>query len=172
MKFIIFITSFFICLYADLSSVNSFEADFSQVVQDENNQTLTYKGHIIATKPQYALWEYKTPIEKNIYISRYRLTVIEPEIEQVIKKSISSEFDFFKMLQHATKIDDTTYTTQLQNTLYKITLVDQNSIESISYKDNFENSVKITFSNQKINQKIDTKRFIPNIPIDFDIINE
>jgi len=45
-------------------------------------------------------------------------------------------------------------------------------IESISYIDEFENSVKITFKNQKQNDVIEENIFTPKIPLEFDIIRD
>ena len=45
-------------------------------------------------------------------------------------------------------------------------------IESISYSDEFENSVKVLFTNQRQNEKIDNNLYIPNIPVEYDIIRD
>ena len=45
-------------------------------------------------------------------------------------------------------------------------------IETISYLDEFENSVKIVFTHQKQNEVIDPEVFMPKIPIDFDVIRD
>ncbi len=45
-------------------------------------------------------------------------------------------------------------------------------IKSISYIDEFENKVKIVFENQKQNEDINNKLFIPTYPLEFDIIRD
>ena len=170
MKLIILLTLFITYLNADLSKINSFEADFIQTVEDEKGKVLSYDGHIIASKPQYALWKYTEPVKKDIYISLYKLTVIEPEIEQVIIRGISSEFDFFHMVQQAKLIAPNRYETYIQNTKYIITSTKKNTIKSIGYMDELGNKIKIEFTNETINKEIDTKIFVPNIPIGYDII--
>jgi len=157
-------------IYADLSKINSFEADFTQTVEDEKGKILSYSGHIVASKPQYALWRYTKPIEKEIYISLYKLTVIEPEIEQVIIRGISSEFDFFHMIKKSKQIAPNKYETYIQNTKYIIESSQDESIKSIYYLDELGNKIQIKFIHTEINKKIDLKLFTPKIPSDFDII--
>ena len=90
--------------FASFDSINSFEADFTQSVTDDKNKSLIYSGHIVASKPQNALWNYLKPIKKDVFINRFEVTVIEPEIEQVIIRRIESNFDFFNMIENAKKL--------------------------------------------------------------------
>jgi outer membrane lipoprotein carrier protein len=55
--------------------------------------------------------------------------------------------------------------------LFTITTKDK-LIETISYMDEFENKVKIVFENQKQNEEINIDLFIPNYPLEFDIIRD
>ncbi len=86
--------------FASFDGLNSFQADFTQSVTDDKNKSLVYEGHVVASKPQNAVWNYTKPINKDVFISRFSATVIEPEIEQVIIRKIDSSLDFF---QHDTK---------------------------------------------------------------------
>ena len=171
MKLLLLLLGLLSYLNADLSTIKSFEADFTQTISSEDVKTLSYSGHIVALKPQYALWQYKTPIQKDIYISLYKLTIIEPDMEQVIVQNISSEFNLFKMLHNAKKIDKKTYITQIKDTKYTINMKNDSIISSINYVDELDYKVEIIFSNQKLNTKIDSKIFIPKIPIDYDVIS-
>ena len=158
-------------MFAFFDTVDSFKADFTQTVTDEKNKVLTYNGNLIASKPQNAIWRYTTPINKDVYINKHSVIIIEPEIEQAIIRKIESNFNFFKMIQNAKKTQHNTYITKFKNTDF--TIVTKNKlIESISYIDEFENNVKILFKNQKQNEKIDENLFIPNIPLEFDIIRD
>lgn len=156
-------------LFASIKDINSFEADFTQSITDEKNKVLNYKGHVLALKPQNAVWNYTFPVKKDVYINKYNVTIVEPEIEQVIIKRIESSFSFFNMIKNAKKIADNTYQAYYKNSKFVI-VKDKGSIQSISYLDEFENSVKITFKNQIVNKKIDTKLFTPKFSLDFDII--
>ena len=158
-------------LFASLSEISSFDADFIQKITDDKNKVLIYKGHIVASKPQNAFWRYTTPIEKNVYITKFQITIIEPEIEQVIIRKVSSDFDFFKMIKNAKKIKEDLYKAHYKNTIFTIST--KNSIiDSISYLDEFENIVKITFSKQKQNLDIDKDIYRAKIPLDYDIVRD
>ena len=52
-----------VSLWADIGNIFSFEADFDQKITDDQNKTIEYKGHVVATKPQFALWKYTDPIQ-------------------------------------------------------------------------------------------------------------
>ncbi len=167
--FLAFLTS--VQLIASLDGITSFEADFTQSITDDKDKTLNYSGNIVALKPQNAKWSYIKPVKKTVYINDFEVTIVEPEIEQVIVKTLESNFDFFKMIANAKKISDNRYEANYKDTKFTIT---QNGsfIESISYSDEFENRVKIIFKNQKQNQSIDKTLFTPKFPLDFDIIRD
>jgi len=157
--------------FASLNEIKSFEADFIQNVVDEKNKKLSYSGHVVAKKPQDAVWNYISPITKTIYITKSVITIVEPELEQAIVKSIRSSFDFFSMIKDAKKVDENSYLATFKES--KFTIIMKNKlIKSISYIDEFENSVKIIFENQKQNKEINKELFTPNIPIGFDIIRD
>ena len=157
--------------FASLEQINSFEADFTQSITDEKDKVLIYSGHIIASKPQNAKWNYTKPVQKDVYINRFEVTIVEPEIEQVIIKRVESKFDFFNMIANAKKIKKDTYIANFQDS--KFTIVQNgNLIKSISYIDEFENRVKIVFTNQKQNHTIDSKVFTPKFPLYYDVIRD
>ncbi len=156
---------------ASFNELSTFQADFTQSVTDDKKKSLIYKGHIMASKPQNAVWNYTDPINKDVYINRFSVTVVEPEIEQVIVRKIESNFDFFSMVSDAKEIKKNVYEATYKESKFIITI--KNSlIESISYIDEFENSVKIIFKNQKQNEKIDLEVFTPRYPLEFDIIRD
>lgn len=157
--------------FASFNNVKSFRADFSQSVTDDKNSTLSYHGHIEAQEPQSAVWNYLSPIKKDVYIDRFRVTVVEPEIEQVIVRTIESNFDFFKMIQSAKRITEDKYEGIYRERKFFIT-TKNNLIQSILYKDDFENSVKIIFTNQEQNVRIDEDVFIAKYPLEFDVIRD
>jgi len=157
--------------FASFDELHSFDADFTQSVTDDKNKSLVYSGHISASKPQNALWSYFKPVNKNVYINKFNVVIVEPEIEQVIIKKIDSNFDFFNMLQNTKKIQKNLYETNYKESKFIIT-TKNDLIESISYIDEFENSVKIVFKNQKQNKEIDLELFNPKYPVEFDIIRD
>ena len=151
--------------------MNSFEADFNQVITDDKGKELSYSGHIIALKPQYALWSYKNPIEKNVYITPDYVTVVEPEIEQAIIRKIVSDFDFFNMIKKAKRERDNLYIATLNESKY-IIKIENSVVKSISYLDEFENKVNIIFKNQSKNKLFSEDVFRANIPLEYDIIRD
>ena len=154
-----------------LEEVTSFEADFTQSITDEKDKVLTYNGRITALKPQNARWSYTKPIKKDVFINDFEVTIVEPEIEQVIIKRLESNFDFFKIISNAKKMDQNTYVAFYRDS--RFTIVKNGAlIESISYLDEFENRVKIVFENQKQNHTINRSVFIPKYPMEFDIIKD
>ena len=171
MKYIFIYLIFISQLFASLNEIDSFEADFTQSITDDKAMVLTYTGHILASKPQNAIWKYTNPVSKDVYINKYEVTIVEPEIEQVIIKRIESNFSFFNMIKNAKKITENTYEAYYKNSKF-IIIKDKKLIKSISYIDEFENDVKIVFKNQKINKYIDSGAFIPKFSLDFDIIRD
>ena len=158
-------------LFASLDNIKSFEADFIQMVTDDKGKVLTYNGSVIASKPQNALWDYTKPITKKIYINSQSVTVIEPEIEQVIIRRIESNFDFFNMIKKAKKTGENSYLAIFKSSEFIIE-TEKSLIKSISYSDEFENSVQILFENQRQNRDINKTIYIPNIPVEFDVIRD
>lgn len=157
--------------FASLLDIHSFKADFTQSVTDDKNTTLRYSGYIQAKKPQNALWNYIDPIKKDVYINTLQITVIEPEIEQIIIRKTESNFDFFMMVKNAKKLENNIYEARYKDAKF-IIRTNKTIIESISYKDEFENDVVILFENQQQNIAIDDKMFIAEYPEDFDIIRD
>ena len=171
MKYLFLYLTLSTFLFASLENINSFQADFTQTVTDDKGKVLTYNGRVVASKPQNALWNYLKPVTKDIYINAHSITVIEPEIEQVIIRKIESNFDFFNMIKKAKKTDANSYLAMFKNSEF-IIKTENSLIKSISYSDEFENSVQILFENQKQNEEIDEDKYTPNIPLEFDIIRD
>lgn len=171
MKHIFLLIIFFTLSFASLNELNSFEADFKQSITDEKDKVLTYSGHMVALKPQNAIWNYTKPVKKDIYVNSYSVTVIEPEIEQVIIRKIDFNLDFFKMIQNAKEIEKNRFLALYKEKKFTI-ITQNNTIKSISYIDEFENRVEIIFENQKQNREIDIEIFQPMIPSEYDIIRD
>ncbi len=157
--------------FANMHNITSFEADFEQNIVDDQNKTILYYGHIKAIKPQYALWSYTKPVQKSVYILENQAIIVEPELEQAIIKKIGNNFDFFKLIQNAKRLSKNKYLARYNNTTF-IIHTKNGTINSIVYKDEFENSVTITFRHQIEDKKIDKEEFTPNIPEDYDIIRD
>ena len=171
MKLIIALQIMFTMAISSVLDMSSFEADFNQIITDDKGKELSYSGHIVASKPQYALWSYKKPVVKSVYITPYYVTVVEPEIEQAIIRKIASNFDFFNMIKKAKKEKDNLYIATLNESKYTIN-IENSMIKSISYLDEFENKVSIIFSNQNKNKIFSEDVFRANVPLEYDIIRD
>lgn len=158
-------------LFAFGDSIQSFQANFIQKITDEENKVLTYKGTIHSKRPSYVLWHYTEPINKKIYINNKRAVIVEPELEQAIIKQLQGEIDFFGILASAEAVDMTHYKASYKGIDFILNEVN-GVIESLSYTDQLENKVLITFSKQKQNRPLEDELFTPKVPKDFDIIQE
>lgn len=98
MKILTLLFTLTLSLYANLELLDSFEADFTQSVTDEKGKKLTYKGTLKAQRPNMALWSYTSPIQKSVYIKEGLVSIVEPELEQVLVRKIQNDFDFFTIL--------------------------------------------------------------------------
>lgn len=171
MKLVLLLLAAVSALFGFADSVRSFSADFTQLITDDRNQTITYKGHVDATRPDKALWEYFEPVSKSVFVVGKRVTIIEPELEQAIVKQFKDEIDLFKILAAAEKLDGETWLAKHRSQQFLIKIRDDVPM-AISYKDAFDNAIRILFSNQKINRNYPEQLFEPAIPVDYDVLKE
>ena len=169
MKFFVVLITFLNICFAQISIPNTFEANFIQSVQNEENSTITYKGKLKATIDKKALWIYENPISKKIYFSNGEFLIIEDELEQAIYGKTNQNVDFFQILQNAKKTDQETYEAKCCDNKYSITLENE-KIKSITYKDKLDNTIKLDFSNVLYNTPLDDGLFVPKIPKDYDLL--
>ena len=172
MKRVIFATLLATSAYTEtLHNINSFEADFLQKIIDDKGVKITYSGHVMASKPKYALWQYFKPIQKSVYILPNKIVIVEPELEQVIIKHLKGNFDLFKIIHNAKKINKNKYLAKFKDKEYTIE-IENSTIKSITYKDTLDNKITIVFKNQEENKKIPKEKYTPHIPKEYDIISE
>ena len=171
MKYILLLLLTATFAYSNEINLDSFKANFIQTLTNDKGNTLEYKGTMSATRPQSMLWSYTFPAKKEIIIKDRRVTIIEYDIEQVLIRNIHGDFDFFKIIKSAKKIKPNVYIASFNEIKYTIQL-NGKKISSISYLDELENSIVITFTNQVQNKKLDPSIFTAIIPLDFDIIRD
>jgi len=171
MKYLVIMILNISSLFAFGDSIQSFQADFVQKITDEENKVLTYTGTIQSKRPNLVLWHYTDPINKKIYINDKQAVIVEPELEQAIIKQLQGEIDFFGILASAVLVDMTHYKASYKGIDFLLKEVN-GVIESLSYTDQLENKVLITFSKQRQNRPLDDALFTPKVPKDFDIIQE
>ena len=159
--FIIATTGF---LEAGVKDLKSFEAEFVQVITNPNGKKIVYHGNFYAKKNNLALWNYKLPIKKIIYYFKNEISIVEPELEQVVVTKIKKKQNLLHILNKAKKLKKDVYTANCCGAKYYIYMQKNKGIKKIQYKDRLGNLSVITFSKQIVDKPIDDKIFKPNIP--------
>ena len=154
--------------FAFFETVNSFEANFVQRV-DSDGTEIIYKGRLIVEKPSKALWQYREPVKKDIFINDQQVLVIEPELQQVTIRKNQRGLQITDLLSKSKKVEENRYVADIEGKKYLLLLKD-GKLNRIIYEDEMENGVEITLSNVIENSKIDKNIFIPQIPASFDKI--
>ena len=160
-----------VSLQANIFDFKTFEASFLQTILDDNDKRITYTGNIYVDGAKNALWDYEAPVKKSLYFSNNRLTIIEPELEQAIIKEITDNINIYSILKHAKHVSKNLYKGMFNNKEYLVE-VENSVISEIRYKDDFDNSVSISFENQKIDKNLPLGIFKINIPKEYDTIRE
>jgi len=155
----------------NLQDIQTFEANFTQTIRSPSGKKISYRGILHIHEPSLVRWQYITPIEKFVYIKKYTITIIEPDLEQVVVTKLDKEINVLELLKQATLISQNTYSSNFNNIQYILTLKN-NLLENIQYKDELENEVIITFKKVHQNHKIDNSIFKFTIPHDYDVIKK
>lgn len=171
MRFLPLLFALTLSLCASPKEINSFNGKFIQTIIDDNGKKIIYSGELWASKPQNALWVYQKPIQKSVYINAQKITVIEPQIEQVTLRSLDDEIDFLQIIQKAKQLSEDKYIATVKGQTYTIAFK-SDILNSISYTDGYDNRVSIVFVNPSQNKPIESGKFKPVIPADFDIIKD
>ena len=173
----IIISSTLFCLSCfganDIKNLDSFKANFSQIITSTSDNIIEYKGEVFIKKSGKILWKYKTPVEKNVYINDNFAIVDEPELEQAIFTQLESEINIIKLLNNSKKVNENSYITNIEDIDYLIkTSKDDDKINYIKYKDKLENDVEIKFSNVVQNGEIADGIFKFTVPSNYDVIRK
>lgn len=166
-----FLLAFTLASHALDLNFKSISANFTQVVVDENKKELKYEGRLYAKYPNRSYWNYIKPVKKEIYINEDVVTLVEPDLEQVIIQNLENQIDIIRLMKDAKKISDSMYEKTYLGTTYTIKMK-KNLPSSISYKDKFDNKVSILLSNIDTKTILGEKRFQVNYPSDFDVIKQ
>ncbi len=150
--------------------LNSISSDFTQSIIDDHNKSITYIGKLWAKRPSMAHWSYKKPVQKEIYMNYSKVTIIEPDLEQVIQKEMRNGIDLIKILANSKEISKEHYLARYGEKEYHIYL-DDKRLKSLHYRDDFDNKTVINFTNVIQNSDINDSFFEVVIPKDYDLIN-
>jgi len=164
---------FVINIYAqtDLQDIKTYKADFKQTVINESNKELKYEGTLFIDSVGKVLWQYKTPIIKNVYLLKNSVIIDEPELEQAIYTKLENGIDFINLLKKAQKIDNNHFRAKVKDIDYDISLKN-GKIDLVTYKDQLGNSVIIKLNNSEKNIPLENEIFTFLPPEYYDIIKQ
>jgi outer membrane lipoprotein carrier protein len=166
---------FFTALCAQNSSIRTISSDFTQIITSGEGDSLKYEGNLQALNDgseNFALWIYKTPIEKKIYFTNNRVVMIEPDLEQAIITSVEEIPDMSSILNQALSVNKQTnedVNVTILDTTYKISFEDGVPAK-ISYADKLDNKIDIFLKNINLNINIYKLTFQIEIPEGFDVV--
>lgn len=145
------------------------ESDFTQSVTSKTKQ-ISYSGHFVANSKRGAFWHYKKPVEKFIYFNYGRVTMIEPELEQATMSDLKDSPNITQILANAEKTGADKYQANFDGIEYTIRVRKSVPVQ-INYTDKLENKVIVTLKNTRKNEPINEQLLEPNIPENYDILN-
>ncbi len=169
MRIVIILITSISLLMGFSEDMETFSADFEQHITDDQNKTLTYHGHLWSKRPNLAQWYYQEPIEKKVFIRGRNVTIVEPDLEQVIMRKIDRDIDLLAILAGSKPLGNGKHEAYFENQRFVIT-EKEGIIEQISYLDTFDNKVVLNFSKQKKNAPLADEMFLVSFPRDYDII--
>lgn len=166
---IFIILSLFFSLGFSFDKVTTFNSDFIQTINNPTGQTIEYSGTIQIKGNSKIAWFYKTPMAKEIYILDNEVTIIEPDLEQVIVTKHNMQLDLFSILSQALE-KKKNFSHKIDKQNFDIEVDKNGKIKAINYLDEFENKVQISFNNTLYNSKIEDKIYEFVIPYNYDIM--
>ncbi|QEZ89379.1 LolA-like outer membrane lipoprotein chaperone [Aliarcobacter cibarius] len=156
---------------SDIKNLDSFFGNFKQTITSDSKSVIEYNGKVFIKKSGKILWQYETPIKKNVYIDNNMAIVDEPELEQAIFTKLDNEINIIKLLNEAKKIDNENYVSTINGIKYNIK-ASADKVSKITYKDELDNQVAINFLNIVQNGEISDEIFKFIIPSNYDVIRK
>lgn len=154
-----------------MKNLDSFFGNFKQTITSDSKSVIEYSGKVFIKKSGKILWQYETPIKKNVYIDDDVAIVDEPELEQAIFTKLDNEINIIKLLNEAKKVDNENYVSTVNGIKYSIKAIND-KISKITYKDELDNLVAINFLNIVQNGEISDEIFKFIIPSNYDVIRK
>ncbi len=158
-------------LFGNILDFKTISIDFKQIVKNKSGKDVIYKGGLKIKGNDKILWNYKIPVEKNVFINKDKVIIDEPELEQVITSSLNDELNMIKIINNSKKVSQNTYENIIDNTKYTI-IIENNILKSVSYKDELDNKVLILFTNFQKDVFINDSVFSFTIPKNYDVIKK
>ena len=174
------------------AGLDSFQAHFSQVVEDSNGQQLQDSaGEVWMQRPGRFRWDYRTPYKQLIVADGKSIWTYDADLEQATVKPVDealsstpamllsgyrplSEVMTWRKLEE--KDGRTVYQLDPRQTdaaVEKVQIAfEGKQISTIDVRDGFGNHTRIRFSDVKRNQPINDDRFRLELPAGTDIIGD
>ena len=173
-----------------LVKLNSFNANFTQIVKDSTDQLIDESiGSVMFMKPNYFRWKYKAPSENEIISDGEFLYLYDPDLKQVIVSKLNKQVgispamllvsdnvhEFFntKLISNSSNTKEYEATPKdLDRAFFKQVLFKFNldQLKEMKIIDNFDNETTIQFSKIIQNQGINVGKFLFNYPDGIDVI--
>ena len=172
-----------------IKKMHSFSTSFMQNTYDENGLLVTTsKGSLVYKKESKYILEYKTPNKIKFISDGQLITIYDQDLEQAIIRStkndtnnnivdiftnerlIKDKFElkiFFK--NNESHINFSPIDKDIKNKAFLLVVKD-NMIKSITFVNDFDQSVIMNFNDFKINVSILDSQFKIDIPDSFDVI--
>jgi len=150
---------------------DSFSADFTQTVTNEHKKKITYNGALIVKKPDKALWSYKKPVRKDVFVNGQQVIVYEPELSQAVYMNKKTMPSIDEMLKNAVDMGGGKYKANSGGKAVFFSMKDSLP-QNITYADEMDNQVEIRFSNQKKNVQAPNSLFEFKATEGIDIIKQ
>ena len=174
------------------SRVDSYQADFTQTVSDEDGIELERgEGKFSLKRPGRFVWEYHEPLPQEIISNGKKIWLYDEDFEQVTVRDydVAVNGTPAELLAGDSNIVDyydiVSSDITLPNQTFELTPKDENSpftqvniefedgvLSSISLKDSFYRLTKLDFINRQENVSLKDSLFIFQIPDGVDVINE
>jgi outer membrane lipoprotein carrier protein len=174
-----------------LSSLYTFEANFSQRIYNDNGTLLEHStGKMYVKRPNKFHWIYEQPYNQLIVADGERVWIYDSDLDQVTVKNMNKALGKTPafLLSRSRKVNKDFIVKQIAYTrkAFELTPKDRqatfkkirikfdinNNLKGFELLDNLDQRSYITFTNFKKNQRIDEGLFIFTPPAGSDIINE
>ncbi|QKF82242.1 LolA-like outer membrane lipoprotein chaperone [Halarcobacter ebronensis] len=155
----------------NFNDMKTLKAEFTQTIKNEAGKVIQYTGVIYIKDNKKVLWQYLTPIKKNVYVLDKEVIIDEPELEQAIYTHLDKNIDITTLLSNAVKVSADLYKTKLYDVEYFLEIKDQ-KINKISFKDGLSNSIEIDFKNVDTKDELDDTLFVFLPSNSYDIIEK
>ncbi|MCW8885850.1 MAG: outer membrane lipoprotein chaperone LolA [Motiliproteus sp.] len=179
-------------LHRLLSTLNSFSADFEQLVLDSSGSRLQAShGHVDLRRPGLFRWQTNEPFPQLLVSDGETLWLYDEDLEQVTQQSVDRRLTNTPALLLSGDLSDLQKSFVISGPVigdegvYRLTPIDENAMFAVmrimftegqpvemQLEDNLGQQTSVVFSNRLFNPMLDPDLFTFEIPEDADVIVE